>query len=102
MNSDELSQALKSADGGVILSCHVQPNASRTAVSGMYGAELKIALKSPPVDGKANKELCRFLTDTFKLSSSSAEVISGHASRKKRVFLRGVALQQVLKQIAES
>ncbi len=55
MNSDELSQALKSADGGVILSCHVQPNASRTAVSGMYGAELKIALKSPPVDGKANK-----------------------------------------------
>ena len=87
MNSDELSQALKSADGGVILSCHVQPNASRTAVSGMYGAELKIALKSPPVDGKANKELCRFLTDTFKLSSSSAEVISGHASDRKSTRL---------------
>ena len=66
----------------------------------MYGTELKIALKSPPVDGKANKELCRFLTDTFKLPSSSAEVLSGHTSRKKRVFLRGVTLQQVIQEFA--
>jgi len=100
MTSDELAQALKSADGGVILSCHVQPNASRTAVSGMYGTELKIALKSPPVDGKANKELCRFLTNTFALSSSSAEVISGQTSRKKRVFLRGISADRFLKEFA--
>ena len=101
MTSDELAQALKSADGGVILSCHVQPNASRTAVSGMYGTELKIALKSPPVDGRANKELCRFLTDTFTLSSSSAEVISGQTARKKRVFLRGVSVDRILKEFAQ-
>ena len=101
MTAAELAQALKNADGGVILSCHVQPNASRTAVAGMYGTDLKIALKAPPVDGKANRELCRFLADLFGLSSSSAQLVAGQASRKKKVFLRGVTAERFLKEFAQ-
>ena len=101
MTAAELAHALKNADGGVILSCHVQPNASRTAVAGMYGAELKIALKAPPVDGRANKELCRFFAETFGLSSTSAQVVAGQTSRKKKIFLRGVTAERVLKEFAQ-
>ena len=87
MTSDELAQALKSADGGIILSCHVQPNASRTAAVGMYGEELKITLKTPPVDGRANQELCRFFADCFDLPGRSVQLLSGQTSRRKRVFV---------------
>ena len=87
MTSAELSEALSAADRGTVISCHVQPNASKTSVVGMYGPDLKVALKSPPVDGKANKELCRFFADTFDLPKSSVELLSGQTSRKKRIFV---------------
>ena len=53
----------------------------------MYGEELKITLKTPPVDGKANKELCRFFADEFGLPGSSVLLISGQTSRRKRVLI---------------
>lgn len=87
MTRDELSPAVKAQNGASAVSCHVQPNASRTAIAGMYGEELKITLKTPPVDGKANKELCRFFADEFGLPGSSVLLISGQTSRRKRVLI---------------
>jgi len=87
MTRSELAPAVKPQNGGVALNCHVQPNASKTAVAGMYGTELKVTLKTPPVDGKANKELCRFFADFFGLPGSSVQLLSGQTSRRKRIFI---------------
>ena len=87
MTRDELIPAVKSQQGGSVVSCHVQPNASKTAVAGMYGEELKVTLKTPPVDGKANKELCRFFADEFDLPASSVQLLSGQTSRRKRILI---------------
>ncbi|MBO4632689.1 MAG: YggU family protein [Lentisphaeria bacterium] len=87
MTRDELFQAVQVQNGGISVSCHVQPNASRTAVTGMYGSELKISLKTPPVDGKANKELCRYFSELFDLPGSSVKLLSGPASRRKRIWI---------------
>ena len=87
MTRDELSPAVKAQQGASVVSCHVQPNASKTAVVGMYGEELKVSLKTPPVDGKANKELCRFFADEFKVSAGSVQLLSGQTSRRKRVLI---------------
>lgn len=100
MTPPELSVALKNTEKGLVVSCHIQPNASRTAVTGMYGNELKIALKAPPVDGKANQELCRFFAETFQIPSGAVQLLSGHAARKKRIFLRGVRMELFLKEFA--
>ena len=87
MTRDELAPAVKVSQNGTVIACHVQPNAARTAPAGMYGGELKVALKSPPVDGKANKELCRYFADLFSVPGSSVQLLSGQASRKKRIFI---------------
>jgi len=44
----------------------------------------RIAIKAPPEDGKANKELLRFLK---KETGRTAEIVSGHTSRKKLIRL---------------
>ena len=49
----------------LVLNLHIQPNATRTEFVGLHGEAIKIRLHAPPVDGKANQELCRFLADTF-------------------------------------
>ena len=90
MTLETLTPLIRTNGSGVFLSCHVQPGAKRTAVSGVYGTSLKIALAAPPVDGKANKELCVFLAKKLKLPKSAVSLVSGQASRDKVVFLPGV------------
>ena len=87
MTRAELLPAVKVHSGGIAVSCHVQPNASCTAAVGMYGEELKITLKTPPVDGRANQELCRFFAECFDLPGRSVQLLSGQTSRRKRVFV---------------
>jgi len=63
---------------GVTLAVRAQPGAKRTAIVGIYGegdaAQLKIAVQSPPVDGKANAALIEFLAETFGLARNRVEI----------------------------
>ena len=95
MTLETLTPLIRSNGSGVFLSCHVQPGAKRTAVSGVYGASLKIALAAPPVDGKANKELCVFLAKKLGLAKSAVTLVSGQTSRDKVVFLPGIVPGQL-------
>ncbi|MDD6337475.1 MAG: DUF167 domain-containing protein [Lentisphaeria bacterium] len=95
MTVETLAPLIRTNGSGVFLSCHVQPGAKRTAVSGVYGTSLKIALAAPPVDGKANKELCVFLAKKLGLAKSAVTLVSGQTSRDKVVFLPGVAPGQL-------
>jgi uncharacterized protein (TIGR00251 family) len=70
---------------GVVLELHVQPGARRSAVIGEHGGRLKLAIASPPVDGRANEALIAFLADRLRLRKSELALVSGEASRMKRV-----------------
>jgi len=70
-----------------ILSVLVVPNASVTEIVGMHDGALKIRLAAPPVDGKANEELVRFLANYFDLSPSEVTIKKGATGKRKRVSL---------------
>jgi uncharacterized protein (TIGR00251 family) len=77
-------------DGGdVVLTLHVQPGAARTEVGGVHGdaevARLAIRLAAPPVDGKANAELIRFLAGAFGVPLRAVTLLRGGTSRRKTV-----------------
>lgn len=69
----------------LLLQLHVQPGAKRTAVVGVHGGRLKIALHAPPLDGKANAELLRFLADRLAVRRAAVRLAAGMASREKAV-----------------
>ena len=76
-------------DDDLILRLRVQPKASRDAFVGPYGdGEYKIAISSPPVDGKANTCLIRFLAKQFGLPKSGVILETGDTSRSKTVRLK--------------
>ena len=70
---------------GVVLALHVQPGARRTAVVGPHGERLKIAVASPPADGRANAALLEFLAELLGLPKLAVTLVSGASSRDKRV-----------------
>lgn len=71
------------ADGAVTLTVHAQPGAKHTEVAGVHGAALKIRVASPPVEGRANEELRRFLADAFGVPRRNVTLVRGEASRRK-------------------
>ncbi|MGZ8272756.1 MAG: DUF167 domain-containing protein [Burkholderiaceae bacterium] len=70
---------------GVVLALHVQPGARRTAVVGLHGDRLKIAIASPPADGRANATLLAFLAERLAVPRLALTLQSGASSREKRV-----------------
>lgn len=69
------------------LNIHLQPRASQDEVVGPYGDYLKIRIKSPPVDGKANQQLLKFLAREFAVPQSQVSLLSGETQRQKRVCI---------------
>ena len=69
----------------LMLRLRIQPRASKDEFAGTYGNALKIRLTAPPVDGKANEHLRGFLSEQFGVAKSQIAVLSGDASREKRV-----------------
>lgn len=75
-------------EGCVTFKCRVQPGSSKSAVAGMYGDSLKICLAAPPVEGKANEELIKFLSKTLDVPKSAVVIVSGSTNRSKLVKCR--------------
>ena len=73
------------ADGRITLTLHIQPGAKKTEVAGQHGDALKIRLAAPPVDGKANEALVKFIAETLGIARSEVSIKSGHTSRRKVV-----------------
>ena len=101
MTKEELLLCCKSSKEGVIVSCHVRPGASATKCEGLYGNAMKLSLKAPPVDGKANKELCRFFAEKTGLPRACVTLLSGETAREKRVLLAGTGLENVCSAFSE-
>lgn len=72
----------------LILRFRVQPRAGRTAFAEPFGDALKVKLKAPPVDGRANAELLRLVADSFGVSRSAVRLVSGQQSRTKQLRVR--------------
>lgn len=73
----------------ITLILHVQPGAKQTTVAGLHGDALKIRLAAPPIEGRANEALLRFIADFFKVPVRNVELKQGEQSRHKRVEVHG-------------
>lgn len=78
------------ASGGVLLKVAARPGASRSAVQGLAGDALKVAIQAPPEKGKANDELVRFLARTLGLRRPQVTLVKGDTSRDKVVRVEGL------------
>ena len=73
-----------------LLTVHVQPGAGQTGLAGLHGEALKLRLRAPPVDGKANDELCRFIAVLFAVKRQEVRLLSGESSRHKKIAVKCV------------
>ncbi|MDO6617582.1 DUF167 family protein YggU [Pseudomonadota bacterium] len=69
----------------LLLNLYIQPKASRDKIVGLHGDEIKIAITAPPIDGKANSHLIKYLAKAFKVPKSDVMLLKGLQGRHKQV-----------------
>ena len=65
------------------LTVKIKPNSKNEKIEKIDGTTLLIAVKEPPINGKANKALVKALAKYFNVSSSAVRIASGHTSKQK-------------------
>lgn len=72
----------------------VTPRAKANKIIGWQGDALRVRLTAPPVDGKANEALIKFLAGEWKISQSSVKILKGESGREKLVEIPDIKLKQ--------
>jgi uncharacterized protein len=81
--------------GAAIFSVRVQPGARKDEIAGEMDGALKLRLRAPAVEDRANKALIEYLAQTLNTSKAAVRILSGERSRTKRIEVRGVTTAQV-------
>jgi uncharacterized protein (TIGR00251 family) len=86
---------MQEREGAVILLVRVHPRASKDEIAGEMSGALKVRLRAPAVEDRANEALVEFLAELLKTPKSAVRILSGDRSRTKRIEIRGVTRQQI-------
>jgi hypothetical protein len=84
----------------VMLCISVQPRSSKTAIVLKNGC-IKVYLKSPPVDGKANEECIALFSKILHLPKSCSSIDKGEHGKHKKLKIKGLPFESVMKIISE-
>lgn len=87
-------------NGGISFAVKVHPRAKRDAIVGEIGDALKLALKAPPVEGRANEACIEFFAKLLKMPRSSVTIASGQTTRRKIVRIDRISAEQLRQQLA--
>jgi len=81
--------AIDSRPDGVGFWIHVTPRARRDSVAGLHGDALRVSVKAPPVEGKANEACARAIAGALGLPRARVGIDPGARGRRKRVRVDG-------------
>jgi uncharacterized protein len=76
---------------------HIVPNAKIDKVVGEHGGAIKIKLRAPAVEGKANAALRSFLAEELQISQRQIVLERGQRSREKLIRIEGLSEEEIRK-----
>lgn len=74
---------------------HVIPNAKIDKVVGEHGDAIKIKLRAPAIEGKANTALRRFLAEKLSIPQRAIVLDRGERSRDKVLRIDGLSEETI-------
>ena len=72
------------------LELKVIPNAPRNEIAGWLGDALKVKIKAPALEGRANDALLDFLAQRLGIPRRAVSLLHGDKSRRKVVQIAGL------------
>jgi uncharacterized protein len=87
---------------GAALAVRVTPRASKNEIVEILSdGTVKVHLTAPPVEGKANEALIKYLAKVLDVSQKQLEIVAGSSGRDKLISVIDVDAVTVHKKIME-
>jgi uncharacterized protein (TIGR00251 family) len=87
---------------GVTFTIRVLPRSSKCELAGLQEDALRLRIKAPPVEGRANEESIRFLAALFNVKRNQVAIKAGHKSKNKLISITGLTRGDILAALPES
>lgn len=85
---------------GAALTVRVTPRARRTEVAEILDdGTLRVRVTAPPVEGKANAALVRFLAEVLEIRSARIEIVAGERGLDKIISITDLTAQEVQRRL---
>jgi uncharacterized protein (TIGR00251 family) len=81
---------------GARIAVRLRPRGHADELLGLEGGVLQARVAAPPVDGKANKALCRLVAKRLGVAPGRVDVVRGAKSREKLIEVEGVEEAELL------
>jgi uncharacterized protein (TIGR00251 family) len=94
-----LDKLLVETKRGVELTVYVKPGAREEKLAYEDG-DLVFYTSEPPVKGRANASLIRFLSRSLKIPSSRIDIVAGLRDRSKRILFRDARLEDLAEKLS--
>ena len=88
-------------ENGIRIVVHVVPNAKETKLQLETDGSLLMRVNAPPVKGKANREITKWLSKKLRRSSSHVRIVAGLASNLKTLDITGMDEESFLEAIGQ-
>lgn len=75
------------------------PGAKVSSIERAADGSLRVRVAAPPVEGKANRELVRFLAERLEVPPSSVRIAKGVGVRYKTVEVAGLTVEEALERL---
>jgi uncharacterized protein (TIGR00251 family) len=85
-----LKQSIMRIENGIRIVVHVVANAKETKLQLETDGSLLMRVNAPPVKGKANREITKWLSKKLRRPSSHIRIVAGLASNLKTLDITGV------------
>jgi uncharacterized protein (TIGR00251 family) len=84
--------AITATATGIRIRIHLQPGASKTETVGRHGDALRVRVATPPIEGRANDALIRYVAARRGVPRRAVEIVAGLASRRKVIEVTGIGV----------
>jgi uncharacterized protein (TIGR00251 family) len=83
------------------LRLRIVPNARRSEIVGVQGDAIKVKVKAPAVEGKANEALREFLAELLEMPARAVEIMAGEKSRDKVVTIMDLETEEARRRLLD-
>ncbi len=69
----------------MIIFVEAKPNAKKNQIKVISNNRLKVFVNAPPVDGKANEAIIKYLSEVLNISKSKIKLLKGETNKFKKI-----------------
>ena len=91
-NLDEFLNLIKNSQDKIKLQIKVSANSKKNSIE-FFDDFIKLKISKPAVDGKANKEIIKYLSEILNLPKNNIQILNGEKSSLKMLLFMPKTLQ---------